>query len=263
MIKYVCLLVLFINCNNAASINNGEKITYINDEKCIKEHFQQGILVSKQQFKREKEALIADGFYEEFYPNRKIKISGQYLENKKEGMFSFYDEKGLLIEKMNYFDNEKLGNQFYFYPNGKIKNILYKVSTKFNFFVVDYDSLGNIINCLGKSSLLEVHENKELLEEDTLTILRYLVTLPKIKSVERLILINKSMGAYYQDTISTNYYERKPIFVYEPFTGIPFSAYFGTFKRGKNMAISVMELRDSMTNNLIHLDSTIMTFTVR
>ncbi|HZL38442.1 MAG TPA: hypothetical protein VFC78_24220 [Tepidisphaeraceae bacterium] len=59
------------------------------------------------------------GTYEEFNPNGKISIRGQYLAGKKNGQWSIFGDKGKLTESISYSNGLRSGPYLWNFPSGK------------------------------------------------------------------------------------------------------------------------------------------------
>ncbi len=59
------------------------------------------------------------GVYEEFHPNGKLKIRGQYTADKKSGQWQTYDDTGKLIESAGYRNDLLEGPYLWNFPTGK------------------------------------------------------------------------------------------------------------------------------------------------
>ena len=56
---------------------------------------------------------LQDGLYTVYYENGKVTKSGSYLQNKLNGKWSFFDERGLLIEEQIWVNDNKINTKVY------------------------------------------------------------------------------------------------------------------------------------------------------
>ncbi len=57
-----------------------------------------------------------------FYENGNIMLRGTYKNNKKEGLFEYWDSLGIKTAEKSYHLNSYLGVSKYYYPNGNLKS---------------------------------------------------------------------------------------------------------------------------------------------
>jgi antitoxin component YwqK of YwqJK toxin-antitoxin module len=62
-----------------------------------------------------------NGYYKSFFPKNKIKLSGQYVDDKMTGSWYKFDENGALVEKVTFWENEENGPFKEFYPSGQVR----------------------------------------------------------------------------------------------------------------------------------------------
>jgi len=62
-----------------------------------------------------------NGLYKSYFPNNKVKLSGQYVDDKMTGTWHKFDEAGALLEEVTFRDNQENGPFKEFYPSGKIR----------------------------------------------------------------------------------------------------------------------------------------------
>jgi antitoxin component YwqK of YwqJK toxin-antitoxin module len=60
------------------------------------------------------------GAYRTFFPDNKIKLSGQYANNEMTGLWYQYDEGGNLLEEVTFSKNKENGPFREFFPSGKL-----------------------------------------------------------------------------------------------------------------------------------------------
>ncbi|OGX31626.1 MAG: hypothetical protein A2787_03485 [Omnitrophica WOR_2 bacterium RIFCSPHIGHO2_01_FULL_48_9] len=68
-------------------------------------------------------AIMADGPYEKFHSNGKLRKKGAYINGKREGLFQIYYGNGILREEGFYKNDKREGMHKEFYKNGSIKTI--------------------------------------------------------------------------------------------------------------------------------------------
>jgi antitoxin component YwqK of YwqJK toxin-antitoxin module len=61
-----------------------------------------------------------NGAYRTFFPDNKIKLSGQYANNEMTGLWYQYDEGGNLLEEVTFSKNKENGPFREFFPSGKL-----------------------------------------------------------------------------------------------------------------------------------------------
>ena len=62
-----------------------------------------------------------NGLYKSYFPNNKVKLSGQYVDDKMTGTWHKFDESGALLEEVTFRENQENGPFKEFYPSGKIR----------------------------------------------------------------------------------------------------------------------------------------------
>ena len=80
-----------------------------------------------------------------YYPYKKIKSRGKYINNRRVGTWIFYFSNGKIEQEGNYKNGRLDGLWKWYYPNGKILREEYYQDGKEDGPFVEYDSLGNII----------------------------------------------------------------------------------------------------------------------
>ncbi|OJJ20527.1 hypothetical protein BKI52_18915 [marine bacterium AO1-C] len=65
-----------------------------------------------------------NGKVEDFYLLGKKRMSGFYLQGKKDGNFTFYYRNGQQEKAGKYKDNKRIGQWKFWYPNGQLKQII-------------------------------------------------------------------------------------------------------------------------------------------
>ncbi|NVN95736.1 MAG: LytTR family transcriptional regulator DNA-binding domain-containing protein [Bacteroidetes bacterium] len=176
-----------------ATLKNGEWKTYYDDgtltdrinwkngkrEGIWEQNYSGGTL--KTQFKNDK----LEGIYQVFTPEGKLRNQGKYKNNLKDGIWFWYDEKGLPNKKFVYKDNKLLGKYIVLYDTKKpveisfdsiayvytnsgityiktVENLLLQTNTKFsevvnlldidNFLLINKNFLANLGSLKGIES---------------------------------------------------------------------------------------------------------------
>jgi uncharacterized protein len=80
-----------------------------------------GELAKEENYKLIDKNLVLDGKYVTYFFNGKIKLSGNYKNNKKNGKWVEYYEDGNKISEINYQDEVKVGKALYYYKSGQLK----------------------------------------------------------------------------------------------------------------------------------------------
>ncbi|MBK7029613.1 MAG: toxin-antitoxin system YwqK family antitoxin [Bacteroidales bacterium] len=103
---------------------DGTVITYV--------EYKKGFMVSRERINRKDRNGWKQGRWKFFYENGLVKLDGVYKDDKKNGYFKEYDEKGLLLTVKKFInDNEEkeapeltsLAVKTDYYPSGKIKTV--------------------------------------------------------------------------------------------------------------------------------------------
>lgn len=84
----------------------------------------------------------------DYYINNTLQMTGLSTKKDslvKQGKFSFYNEKGILIEATQFVDNIKQGKSTTFFDNGQIRRITNFVDDAFNGETIYYNSKGIMI----------------------------------------------------------------------------------------------------------------------
>lgn len=84
----------------------------------------------------------ADGKYEEKYPDGKIRYEGAYSNNRKEGLWTLYNNKRNVLLEEHYLNGQLNGEQLYYNDKGqKIKLVPY-LNGQLHGMVVEWDNQG-------------------------------------------------------------------------------------------------------------------------
>lgn len=87
-----------------------------------------------------------NGLYQRFYPNGKLKRFGYYEYGNMVGHWYTYNEKGNVIEKNYYMDDEQYGYQYYCRNDGSLDEVFKYFQNKHKeaqYFITDEDYKGN------------------------------------------------------------------------------------------------------------------------
>ena len=120
---------------------NGSWIEYYNAD--LKEPDQSKLIIKEISFFHDKKL---SGSYEYYYKNGNIKISGNYINGKKDGQWSHYNKLGNIIKIKNYTTGLLNGNFFLYFENGITEKLIGKYKnnkrygTWFWFFDIDKKS---------------------------------------------------------------------------------------------------------------------------
>ncbi len=116
--------------------------------------YRRGFIIDRENINRVDKNGLKQGRWKFFYDDGKVKLEGIYRNDKRNGYFKEYDEKGMLIDIAKYLDDirqeeapelVKLDVKTDYYPNGKPKTV---ASYKGNIpegIRRDYDTAGRVI----------------------------------------------------------------------------------------------------------------------
>jgi len=117
--------------------------------------YRRGFIVDRENINRVDKNGLKQGRWKYFYENGKVKTEGIYRDDKRNGYFKEYDEKGMLVDVAKYVNDErqeetpelvKLDVKTDYYPNGKPKTVAsYKADVPEG-IRRDYDSTGKVIS---------------------------------------------------------------------------------------------------------------------
>jgi hypothetical protein len=131
-VKRILLLIITLFCIGQCLaqdvVERKNKLTELVNEK-----FQTVIQTHKQ---------IKQGVYHAFYNKKTVIASGTYTDDKKTGMWHFYDQRGRLLQNFNY-DTNRLQ---YEAPEDSTSNIMYRVDE----FIRDTDRVTKPIRLGGR-----------------------------------------------------------------------------------------------------------------
>ncbi len=110
---------------------------YYNGKKWMEGNYDCGLRIGKWHYWYDDGTLAADGSFQDGKP---FTVHGDNFvhESGREGIWNFYNKKGVMIKELNYEDNRYIGIQTYWYDNGVVqkqeiyKNHLYKKVILFN-----------------------------------------------------------------------------------------------------------------------------------
>lgn len=122
-------------------------------------------LTYKYEFSLKGNDTILNGKVEIYRQNGIIYANGTYKKNKKNGLFTYYDEKGRIESKTFIIDNKKKEYTWYF-PNGKVQKYVYYWDSGEPSFLIKYDNTGP---CSYEGSVL--HRIKSKTEKNKIEII--------------------------------------------------------------------------------------------
>jgi uncharacterized protein len=116
--------------------------------------YRRGLVIDRENINRVDKNGLKQGRWKYFYADGKLRLEGTYRDDKRNGYFKEYDEKGMLLDIAKYVNDEKqeetpelvkLDVKTDYYPNGKPKTVAsYKGNTPEG-IRRDYDSTGKVI----------------------------------------------------------------------------------------------------------------------
>lgn len=116
--------------------------------------YRRGFIVDRENINRVDKNGLKQGRWKYFYDDGKVKLEGIYRDDKRNGYFKEYDDKGMLIDVAKYVNDErqeeapelvKLDVKTDYYPNGKPKTVAsYKGDTPEG-IRREYDTTGKVI----------------------------------------------------------------------------------------------------------------------
>lgn len=117
--------------------------------------YKRGFIIDRENINRTDKNGLKQGRWKYFYDDGKVKLEGIYRDDKRNGYFKEYDEKGMLIDIAKYVNDErqeetpelvKLDVKTDYYPNGRPKTVAsYKADVPEG-IRRDYDSTGKVIS---------------------------------------------------------------------------------------------------------------------
>lgn len=130
--------------DSAAYFRTGEKLRSGKWNGPIKDYYISGKLQMSGNFIDDRQQGLANFYYE----NGRLSSTGYYQQDNKEGLWKNYYENGYLQSEGNYSEGDKNGLWKYYYMNGVLKQELYHIIRKKGLdeerMVTFSDSLGNI-----------------------------------------------------------------------------------------------------------------------
>ncbi len=85
------------------------------------------------------------GFFTNYFMDKKIKSKGQYLNNKRVGNWIFYYNNGKTEQEGSYKNGKLHGLWKWYYPNGKLLREEEYIDGNEDGLYIEYDSTGNVI----------------------------------------------------------------------------------------------------------------------
>ncbi len=116
--------------------------------------YRRGFIVDRENINRVDKRGLKQGRWKYFYDNGSVKTEGIYRDDKKNGYFKEYDEKGMLVNIAKYVNDElqqetpelvKLDVRTDYYPNGKPKTVASYKGDVPQGVRREYDSTGKVI----------------------------------------------------------------------------------------------------------------------
>ncbi|MEE0937564.1 MAG: toxin-antitoxin system YwqK family antitoxin [Bacteroidales bacterium] len=116
-----------------------------------------------------------NGEYKNYYADKKIKIKGQFIQDKKDGEWLYYDQAGDVLRKQTWEANELISDQIliktrqgdvkllskdiaYFYPLGKQTCIVMSDGTKYTCF----NYFEQILDCIELDTFVRLNQKNNL-----------------------------------------------------------------------------------------------------
>lgn len=117
--------------------------------------YRKGFIIDRENINRKDKNGLRQGRWKYFYDDGKIKTEGIFRDDKRNGYFKEYDDKGMLVDIAKYINDvrqeevpelAKLDVKTDYYPNGKVKTVAsYKVNVPEG-IRRDYDTTGRVIS---------------------------------------------------------------------------------------------------------------------
>lgn len=94
--------------------------------------YRRGFVIDRENINRKDSKGLRQGKWKYFYPDGKVKLEGTYRDDKRNGYFKTYDDKGMLLEISKYVNDvkqeeapelAKLDVKTDYYPSGKVKTV--------------------------------------------------------------------------------------------------------------------------------------------
>ena len=109
---FVILLVFKVSIAQRDTLNTSSLIVY-------KEYKYKNGRISSNGFLKNN---LPYGFWKSYYITGVIKSEGNWINNKLDSIWIFYDQLGDTLQKINYFKGKKNGYQFNYFNDHKYKN---------------------------------------------------------------------------------------------------------------------------------------------
>ncbi len=116
--------------------------------------YRRGFIVDRENINRVDKRGLKQGRWKYFYDNGSVKLEGIYRDDRKNGYFKEYDEKGMLTNISKYVNDElqqetpelvKLDVRTDYYPNGKPKTVASYKGDVPQGVRREYDSSGRVV----------------------------------------------------------------------------------------------------------------------
>lgn len=117
--------------------------------------YRRGFIVDRENINRVDKNGLKQGRWKYFYDNGLVKLEGIYRDDKRNGYFKEYDEKGMLTDIAKYVNDErqeeapelvKLDVKTDYYPNGRVKTVASYKGDVLEGIRRDYDTTGRVIS---------------------------------------------------------------------------------------------------------------------
>lgn len=116
--------------------------------------YRKGFIVDRENINRVDKNGLKQGRWKYFYDDGKVKLEGIYRDDKRNGYFKEYDDKGMLIDIAKYVNDEKqvetpelvkLDVKTDYFPTGKVKTIASYKGDVPEGIRRDYDTSGRVV----------------------------------------------------------------------------------------------------------------------
>lgn len=117
--------------------------------------YRKGFIIDRENINRVDKNGLKQGRWKYFYDDGKVKLEGIYRDDKRNGYFKEYDDKGMLIDIAKYVNDEKqvetpelvkLDVKTDYYPTGKVKTIASYKGDVPEGIRRDYDTSGRVVS---------------------------------------------------------------------------------------------------------------------
>lgn len=145
---FYCCGALLTGCVSKQNRTLYENIDQNGKRVIVKKTFDEHAMLIQEE-RLDKDSVRNGAYWE--YKDGKIKCTGHFADNKKDGTWKYFDATGAIQEKESWFNGKRFGEQFHYYNTGgrRLSAYLFDNLEGTELFKALFDSNGKITRSIG------------------------------------------------------------------------------------------------------------------